>query len=229
MARVQALTESSCIVTLGDTVDPGLSALVCALDRRVRQALGATVRDSVPSYASLHLSLDPTRLEIGPACRKIEALLETLDEAGPDPSPAQQIDIPVYYGEEVAPDLAAVAAATGLTPDEVVARHQGRVYRVYAIGFLPGFCFLGSVDEQLRLPRRETPRDRVPAGSVAIAEAQTAVYPRATPGGWHLIGRSPVDMLSLCQARDHPLGVGDEIRFVAIDRDAFQAAGGDLE
>jgi KipI family sensor histidine kinase inhibitor len=124
------------------------------------------------------------------------------------------IEIPARYD---GPDLAEVAKLTGLTPDEVIDRHSSRTYRAYACGFAPGFAYLGDLDESLILPRRATPRVRVPPGSIAIAGAQTAVYPLQTPGGWHLIGTTPIAMFDT--KRDTPalIRAGDTVRFVRID------------
>lgn len=129
--------------------------------------------------------------------------------------------LPVCHDPDLAPDLEDIAAATGLTPEAVLDRHLGRPYAVYCIGFLPGFPFMGDIDDRLRLPRRTTPRTRVPAGSVAIANAMTAIYPWESPGGWHLIGRCPVPLFDSTREAPALLTAGDTVQFMAVDRDQF--------
>jgi KipI family sensor histidine kinase inhibitor len=152
--------------------------------------------------------------------------LETAARAAGDaPAVAEaagrQVRIPVCYGGEFGPDLAEVARFAGLDEAGVVARHAGGSYRVFMIGFVPGFAYMGSVDAAIAAPRRASPRPRVPAGSVGIAGAQTGVYPRETPGGWQLIGRTPAALFDPDRAEPCLLAPGDAVRFEAIDRAAF--------
>jgi KipI family sensor histidine kinase inhibitor len=113
-----------------------------------------------------------------------------------------------------------------LSREEVIALHSGQEYRVYAIGFSPGFCFMGNTDARLKVPRKASPRTRVPAGSVALADRQTAVYPCVSPGGWQIVGRTAVDMLALCQRSESPLQVGSRVRFEPVSLESFVQAGG---
>lgn len=226
MRDLQALSENCVRLTLGEDIDPAVLARVQAATALVRHTLGSAVQDLVPSYASLLITLNLRQLDAFAACRLLAEPLAALDAS--EPPAGRRHSIPVCYHADVAPDLLEVARRTGLSPDEVVALHSQTEYRCYAIGFMPGFAFLGALDERLALPRRDAPRPEVPAGSLAIAHRQTAVYPRATPGGWHLIGRSPVDMLSLCQQVDAPLQVGDIVQFRPLSRTEFLAQGGQL-
>jgi inhibitor of KinA len=134
------------------------------------------------------------------------------------------VEIPVCYGGDLGPDLGGIAEWAGLTVEDVIRAHAAVPYRVYMLGFLPGFAYLGAVDPRIAMPRRTTPRLRVPAGSVAIAGPQTGVYPADAPGGWHLIGRTPLTMFDV--ARTHPslLAPGDRVEFRAVDRDAYEHA-----
>jgi KipI family sensor histidine kinase inhibitor len=134
----------------------------------------------------------------------------------------------VYYAAEVGEDLEPLAARAGLSTDEVIALHCGTDYRVYAIGFAPGFAYLGQVDERIAAPRLATPRLKVPRGAVAIADRQTAVYPAVSPGGWNLIGRCPVRMFDPNAEPIMPVAVGDRVRFESVSRERFLALGGDL-
>ena len=136
--------------------------------------------------------------------------------------------LPVYYSAESGPDLQGLADGAGLSVDEVIAIHQQTEYRVYAIGFAPGFAYLGEVDERIAASRLATPRQKVPRGSVAIADRQTAVYPAQSPGGWNLIGLCPQRMFDPNLTPSMPVQVGDRVRFDAIDKQTFLALGGEL-
>lgn len=210
--RAAPLGDTALTLTLGDTVDPRTGARVRSVARAIRAAAHPAVRDVVPAYCAVSVFYDPLHVDYADLARDLLALASS--DATAEDDCGRLIEIPVVYD---GPDLADVARATGLAEGEVVRRHAEATYRVYLLGFAPGFAYLGEVDEALRLPRRASPRTRVPAGSVAIAGAQTAVYPLTTPGGWHLLGRTDVAMWDV--ARDPPalLAVGDRVRFVAVD------------
>lgn len=178
---------------------------------RIRDARLAGVTDVVPAYTALAVYFDRHLTSFASVASAIPRLVESGDIAEAEDS--RVIEIPVVYN---GPDVAEVAERTGLQQDEVIARHCSRTYRAYMMGFAPGFAYLGDLDEALVLPRRSEPRVRVPAGSVAIAGAQTAVYPLSTPGGWHLIGTTALSMFDA--RRDPPALVraGDTVRFVEV-------------
>lgn len=155
---------------------------------------------------------------------RLSALASGLDDEQPPAS--RLVEIAVCYAPGFAPDLADVARHTGLAPDEVVARHTAPTYLVHMIGFLPGFAYLGGMDPRLATPRRATPRTAVPAGSVGIGGSQTGVYPIASPGGWHLIGRSATPLLDPGAASPSLLRAGDRVRFHAVSEAEFHAAAG---
>lgn len=206
--RVDPLGDRAVLLTFGEAIDPAVHARVAALARRLRLDPPDGVEDIVPSYTTLAAWFDPARR------RHDELAAELLEReaavGGSVPPPVREWVIPVRYD---GPDLDWVAAQTGLGRDEVVRRHAARRYTVYLLGFVPGFAYLGELDPGLVLPRRSTPRQRVAAGSVAIAGAQTGVYPLATPGGWHLIGHTALRLFD--PGRDPPalLAVGDTVRF----------------
>jgi KipI family sensor histidine kinase inhibitor len=183
---------------------------VHALAVRLLEAPYPGVTDIIPGYTTLYIEFDASRVSERAVRRWAESHREAAIKAGP----GRSIEIPVCYDGE---DLSEVASRTGLSVQEVVARHSGRPYRVYAVGFTPGYPFLGLLDEALRLPRRKAPRARVPAHSVAIAGAQTGIYPLPSPGGWHLLGRALAAVYE--PRRDPPflLGPGDEVRFTASE------------
>ena len=212
---VLPLGESAWTIVLGDRVDRELHQRVLALARSIEAAGLPGVSELVPAYATLTVFC-----ESAARAEEVRAgLLPVLGKMGPDAelrapgSDVPLITIPVRYD---GPDLDEVAERTGLTRDEVIRRHSGREYEVFLLGFAPGWAYLGELDPALQLPRRDAPRIRVPAGSVAIAGAQTGVYPIATPGGWHLLGTTTVAMFDRERNPPSLLRPGDRVRFEAI-------------
>jgi len=210
--RFLAAGESALVVELGDAIDPELNARVLALDRALLEAPFDGYLEAVPSYRSLLVFFDPERA----SAESIEGHVHRLEaEAGRfDRKPPRLREVPTVYDGE---DLEDVARRIGATVEEVVRLHSEREYLVYMVGFTPGFAYMGSTHERLGLPRRSSPRTRVPAGSVGIAMGQTGIYPSATPGGWNLLGRAEHrDLFDL--SRDPPSYFlpGDHVRFVPV-------------
>jgi KipI family sensor histidine kinase inhibitor len=198
------------LVRLGDRVDPELLGKVLQLDRWVRQLPG--VVETVPAYASLVVHFDPEA--VAP-----DALVRMVRDAptGPAAAPVGKThEVPVVYGGEFGPDLAEVARWAGLPEREVVALHTGTDYLVYMLGFSPGFAYMGSVPERIAATRLPQPRPRVPAGSVAVAGRQTGIYPSSTPGGWRILGRTPLPVFDPDSDPPARFEVGDRVRFVAV-------------
>ncbi len=208
--EIVPLGDRAVTLTVGEGMSEGLSSLVIARSAQIRSAGIMGVTDIVSSYATLAVHYDPAVIGFTDVIERIEASIAA------DTSVIRELiepavhEIPVRYDGE---DLEEVARRTQLSVEEVMTIHSEREYRVYVIGFVPGFAYLGSLDERLALPRRESPRKRVPAGSVAIADQQTGIYPSSTPGGWHLIGNT--DAVLFDQAQDPParFRVGDRVRF----------------
>ena len=225
LMRIEVAGENALIVYMGDTLSPCVADRVRFLDQQLRKRLADQLVDTVPSYASVLVIYRPDRI-------RMEALQEHIEEFGRATSEplakedGRLVTLPVWYGPEAGPDLMALAETNGLSPDEVVQRHHAREYRVYAIGFAPGFAYLGEVDEAIARPRLATPRQHVPTGSVGIADRQTAVYPAESPGGWNLIGRCPVRIFDPQAAAPMPMGVGDRIQFEPISRSEYLKLGG---
>ena len=225
LMRIEVAGENALIVYMGDTLSPCVADRVRFLDQQLRKRLADQLVDTVPSYASVLVIYRPDRI-------RMEALQEHIEEFGRATSEplakedGRLVTLPVWYGPEAGPDLMALAETNGLSPDEVVQRHHAREYRVYAIGFAPGFAYLGEVDEAIGRPRLATPRQHVPTGSVGIADRQTAVYPAESPGGWNLIGRCPVRIFDPQAAAPMPMGVGDRIQFEPISRSEYLKLGG---
>lgn len=223
------LGDTAVLVRFGSTVDPAVHRRALALAEYLTRHPFPGCVEAVPAYASVTVYYDPCAVPVSAAAptpydavrTRLSALLDAVGEG--TEAATRTVEIPVCYGGEHGPDLEAVAAACGLAPEEVVALHTGTTYRVYLIGFAPGFPYLGTVPEPIRVPRRGTPRASVPAGSVGIAGAQTGIYPMETPGGWQIIGRTPIRLFQ--PDRDPPclLRVGDRVRFRPISAEAFAA------
>lgn len=224
--RIHVAGENALIVYFGDTASPAVAAQVQHTSDRLAPNVGDMLIDLVPSYASLLVLFDPLLTDHLAVRRAIREALQTAP--GDQPEAGRLITLPVYYSTESGPDLEQLARHAGLSVADVIARHQAQEYRVYAIGFAPGFAYLGEVDPAIAAPRLSTPRTRVPKGAVAIADRQTAVYPAVSPGGWNLIGLCPTPMFDRHSDPTMPVSVGDRVRFAAIDRDAFLAQGGVL-
>ena len=226
--EIHSAGENSLIVYLGDSTSPGVSAFVQLTAQKITHALGAALIDLVPSYASLLVIYDPLQTDHFYVHQTIRSVLHHLDEAGDIATRGNRVTLPVYYSAESGQDLLSLAQRCELSPDDVIRIHSQQEYRVYAIGFAPGFAYLGEVDERIAVPRLSTPRQRVPRGAVAIADRQTAVYPAVSPGGWNLIGLCPQRMFDPDSDPTMPVAVGDIVCFEAVDRDQFLALGGEL-
>ena len=200
------------LVEFEASIDPTINQRVIDLGARLQARAGRAVRDIVPGYCSLGVHIDPLHTDLAALERVInDEAAELRDEPMVHSTP---VEIRVSYGGGNGPDLEAVAEWAKCSADEVVTRHSERTYRVYMLGFVPGFAYLGRVDRSIAAPRHRVPRERVPAGSVGIAGEQTGVYPISTPGGWQLIGRTTAVMFDSARPRPSLLAPGDLVRFV---------------
>ena len=220
--RVEGLGDSALLVTFGETIDVALNRRAHDLAAAVDRLRGSDERfgRAVPAYASVLVPFDSLAVDPDEARQVVARLLEEGpgDVASPASEPhGEVVEIPVRYGGADGPDLADVAALHDLSPSEVVDLHAGTEYRVYFLGFAPGFGYLGPLPARIATPRLAAPRERVPAGSVGIADAQTGVYPFALPGGWRIIGRTDAPMWDLGRESPALLRPGDRVRFVPID------------
>lgn len=218
--RIAAAGDAALLIELPSSIDPAISARVIALGRAVRERWGDLIRDAVVGYCSLTVYFDPLTLD--PAWLEAEVRRAAEELPAATVVDGALIDVPVCYGGDLGPDLAHVAAEAGCSEADVVALHSGRAYRVYVVGFVPGFPYMAEVDPRLALPRRASPRTKVPAGSVAIAAGQTAIYPSETPGGWHLIGRTSVKPYDPSRERPFLFKPGDRVRFHPVERAEFE-------
>lgn len=230
--QIRQAGENSLLIYLAPTANPQVLAQVQWLSHRLRLQLGTLLLEIIPSYHSVllvydFLQLDQSQLELYLA--DLLAELKDVPQQRPLASGVNNgkiIELPCYYSIETGPDLEAVAAQHQLTVTQVIKKHSAQLYQVYAVGFAPGFAYLGWVDESIATARLKTPRLQVPAGSVAIADRQTAVYPATSPGGWNLIGNCPISLFDLQKDPAMVLGTGDAVRFVPIDRAEYLQLGG---
>ena len=219
LLRIVAAGDAALVAEFDNRIDAGVNAHAVALAEHVRVQGVRGVRDVVPTFRSVAVYFDPLVTDV-------DALAAMLRQATPMPmrdhaSATAVIDVPVCYDSNYGPDLEDVARRAGLDPDSVVSIHAGCEYRAFMLGFVPGFAYLGVMDARIAVPRRDTPRLEVPAGSVAIAGQQTGVYPSKTPGGWNIIGRTPLRTWRPNAERPALLRAGDIVRFRRIDRAAF--------
>ena len=222
--KIEIAGQNAFIVYFAEHTSAAVSAQIQAAVDNIHASMQDCIVDLVPSYASLLVIFDLERSDPFAIRQKLRVALASLDAV--DAAAGDLVTLPVYYGLESGPDLEVIAERANISVAEVIDIHQQREYRVYAIGFAPGFAYLGEVDERIAAPRLSTPRQKVPRGAVAIADRQTAVYPAVSPGGWNLIGLCPTRMFDPGRDPSMPVKVGDRIRFSAIDRDEFLALGG---
>ena len=224
--KIEIAGQNAFIVYFGDQASATVSAQIQAAVNNINNSMADCLVDLVPSYASLLVIFDLDRSEPFAVRRMLRAALTDLDTV--DASAGELVTLPVYYSLESGPDLEVVAERGNISVEDVIEIHLQQEYRVYAIGFAPGFAYLGEVDERIEAPRLATPRQKVPRGAVAIADRQTAVYPAVSPGGWNLIGLCPTRMFDPAREPSMPVSAGDRIRFEAITREQFLAQGGEL-
>jgi len=197
----------------------------------MEQELAQDIIDLVPSYASLMVVFNMMTTDHHQIRNKLRILLQSLNDNSKGSCTAYEatiVELPVYYSVESGPELPLIAQRAQLSVEQVIALHQAQEYRVYAIGFAPGFAYLGEVDERISAPRLSTPRMKVPKGAVAIADRQTAVYPSVSPGGWNIIGLCPINMFDAKATPTMPVNVGDRVKFKAISKTEFLNLGGVL-
>ncbi|MHC2145202.1 5-oxoprolinase subunit PxpB [Pseudomonas sp. 210_17 TE3656] len=223
--RIETVAIDCLMVRLFDAIDEANMPWMLAASQRLRTVFAGHLVDLVPSYTTLMVHFDLLQLSPEQARTLIREALENLQ---PDNgSGGRQHEIPVWYDLSVGPELSLLAERCATSVADIVRRHSEREYQVFALGFAPGFAFMGLVEEALAAPRLATPRKRVAAGSVGIAERQTAAYPAVSPGGWNLIGRTPSKLFDRERDGYSLLQPGDRVRFVAVDRATFINLGGD--
>jgi len=211
----------------GERIDTALARRVHCAAQALQTHLGERLLDVVPSYASIMLRYDLLQDDLASLLESVRHILSDLPE-NPLDHASELVELPVFYHPRVGPDLERIARHAGLSVDDVIALHAEQTYHVFAIGFAPGFAYLGEVSSRIAMPRLATPRPHVPAGSLGIADRQTAIYPLDSPGGWNLIGRTPVNMFDVNREPSSLLRVGQRVRFRPVEQDEYLALGGQL-
>lgn len=217
--RLLSAGESCVVVDFGEHIDYGINRKIQALRKTLERASLPWIREMVPTYRSLAIYLHVPGEDPGAIHKTLEKALSSLE--GEETSSGEVVAIPVCYGGDFGPDLSFVACSNNLSEDEVIRRHSGREYYCYMLGFTPGFPYLGGMDSSLTTPRLAKPRQIIPAGSVGIADQQTGIYPMESPGGWQLIGRTPLKLFDPQIEPPILLEAGLWIRFVPITPEEY--------
>lgn len=212
--------DSALSVEFGSAIDPLINQQVQALFNKLKVKPPEGLIDLIPTYRSLLVQYDPTVLSF----KDLQKIVFSFGDLsrGPAETVGPMVEIPVCYGKDFGPDLQEVAAFLRLTEEEVIEIHSKALYHVYMIGFTPGFPYMGGLDPRLFIPRKKVPREFVPAGTVGIADQQTGIYPLDSPGGWQLIGRTPVKLFDLDRIEVFYLKPGDRVKFKAISEEEFE-------
>jgi KipI family sensor histidine kinase inhibitor len=209
---IKPLGDSALLLQLGDEIDIAINQRVHALNALLQTKQIPGILEMVPSYCTLIVHYDPLLLAFDQAVHWVQDEMDHMtDSINRIP---RRIEVPVRYGGASGPDLEAVAATKGISTADVIHIHSGREYTVYMMGFTPGFPYMGKLDERLVMPRLETPRIKVEAGTVAIAGSQTGIYPLNSPGGWHLIGWTPIKLFDPISETPFFFAPGDVVKFV---------------
>tara|TARA_A100001015_G_scaffold194961_1_gene217350 strand:+ start:912 stop:1607 length:696 start_codon:yes stop_codon:yes gene_type:complete len=225
--QISIVGENSLIIYISQAPDERTIQKIALINRQLHEKLNKFIIDSIPSYISLLVTWDNLIIDYMNFKKK---LVECLKNIAFENSPIKRdiLKVPVYYSNVTGPDLENLAHQKHISTKELIEIHQNREYLVYAIGFAPGFAYLGNVDEKIAAPRKSTPRLKIPAGSVGIADQQTAIYPNSSPGGWNIIGRCPLELFKIGKDNNFRFSVADRVRFFSIDRNKYLSLGGKL-
>jgi len=212
--------DRSVLVELGDEISPEVNRRVMELSVILMENPIEGVIETVPAYCSLLIIYDPLKLNLAMIKSRMEDLQKKIKEIEiPEP---KTLEVPVIYGGDYGPDMKSVAHYHNMGVEEVIRLHSATTYQVYMIGFMPGFPYMGELPEGLDTPRRETPRTVIPQGSVAIAQRQTGIYPVESPGGWQILGRTPLKLFNPLHSPPALLEMGDLVKFVSIGEKEFK-------
>ncbi|ELT97409.1 hypothetical protein CAPTEDRAFT_138457 [Capitella teleta] len=232
MIDIQPVSETGLIILLGDHIDTQLAVKIGKVADQIRKNFASELIEVIPSYTTIYIQYHPLKVDFVELKKQLLSIVDSFfvrgNEGGSPSEKGKVITLPVYYSQEVGPDLPEVARLHNCTVDEIIHIHSQLIYVVCAIGFSPGFAFLGTVDPAIATPRKIEPRKLLPAGSLGIAGQQTAVYPSDSPGGWQIIGNCPVPLVDFEKDPMSPFSVGHTVRFQPISRDEFFELGGTL-
>jgi KipI family sensor histidine kinase inhibitor len=227
--KIRPVNENSVIIYFSDKVSLETADKVSHVYQILKVDLENIIVDITPSYTSILISCHLRKTNLRDFISILQQILININYQPSHPNIASRIILPVYYGEDVAWDHKSVSDYTQLPFSEVVSLHTAINYRVFAIGFAPGFAYLGNTNPLISVPRKSNPRKAVPKGSVAIADQQSAIYPEQSPGGWQIIGRTPLNLFNLTQPNLSKFEMGAEVKFKAIDRHTFLTMGGQID
>lgn len=228
--NIALVSENACLLTWPEKIDAKQHNQIILCEQKIQECLHEKIIDIVVSYNSLMIYYDFMALTSDSLMHEVSQIINTIYQPQPNENnslannntSSKIIDIPVYFGDDVAWDLDEITESLNLTKQEFIALYTQQTYQAYALGFTPGFCYLGSLNKQLQLPRRATPRLKIPSGAVAIAEEQTAIYPNESPGGWNIIGRTPLPLYQISNEAFTPaISVGDSVKFTEISQQEF--------
>lgn len=215
-------SENTVLILFDQVIDADHFALVNQSATEIKQLMADSIIDIVIAYSSIHITFNLMKISGIDFIHQLQEPLQIAKNSSLEKTSEKIISIPVYYGEDVALDLAFVAKRAKLSPQDVIDLHTSNTYDVYAIGFAPGFAYLGNVDPQIATPRKETPRKKIARGSVGIADQQTAIYPSDSPGGWQIIGITPLQLIDYQSPNLTQFTVGDKIKFYEIDQAEYR-------
>ena len=215
----------SLIIYFGEEINQDISSKVRNAFSSIKELNDEALIEVIPSYSSIFITFDIFKYDYNSLKQKLISIIN-LDETFEKNE--EIITIDVYYGSEVGFDLEHISNSSNLSIDEIIQLHSNKLYDVYAIGFLPGFAYLGNVDKKIAMPRLSSPRKVIPKGSVAIADTQTAVYPQNSPGGWNIIGKTAMELFDKNLQTLSPLSMGKKIKFNSISKEEFLKQGGVL-
>ena len=221
--RIEPLGDCALVVRVVDEFHPdtSLPAVLLALRQLEREAIPGVI-EMAPAYSTIGVFFDPAQTAFEALQTKIESVLQNPEPAEPRAATGKTIEVPVCYEDEFAPDLREVAWHARLSAHQVIQRHTDAQYRVTCVGFTPGFPYLSGLPPELATPRRDSPRKEIPAGSVAIGGTQAGIYPRKSPGGWNIIGRTPLSLFEVTREPPSLFQAGDRVRFRRISREEFK-------
>jgi inhibitor of KinA len=225
---IQSLGDSALLLDFGNTIDKDINQYVLRLFYHFKRKTNSFILDIVPAYSSLSFHYNIAQIRQTNTIKTafetlkefIEEELEHISEVAP--TEMRTITIPVCYSGAFAPDITLISSVKNISVEEIIRVHTETTYTIYMIGFLPGFPYLGSVDEAIAFPRKQQPRAQVPAGSVGIASQQTGIYPMESPGGWQIIGRTPLKIFDNKKENPVALQPGDQVKFYSITEDEFK-------
>ncbi len=218
----------SIVIYFGDEIDEKLLDEISFYYKSLKSLNDPDIISIIPSYTSIFIRYNLVKFSENSFIDYLKDLFKEFDKKDKGDFKNRLIKIPVFYDKSVGLDLERLAKEKNLTPKEIVDLHSNRTYLVYAVGFIPGFAYLAKVDKKLVTPRLKHPRDAIPKGSVAIADAQTAVYPKESPGGWNIIGRTPVELFDIDKKELSSFSIGDRVKFEPVSKEEFLELGGEI-